>query len=867
MSKKSKKLAFGLVAVSLAFTCLSTACKKEQEEYIPPYDAATRVPTDTNEQTVTLSASDYAYYNNSIEVYDGDGNIYDIGDPYVFRFDGKYYLYSSLNGERRFNGQIPCWVSENLVDWKWGGFAYDPGYTAEDSPSYIAFAPEVVYYKGWFYMCESRRGQGHYFFRSASPTGPFDLISDNLSMGLDGSFYLANDGQLYFMSAEDQITDRICYFPIDFVEDANGNVSVQIDNTKQNIIDTAYLDGWTEGPGYFARNGYQYLTYTGNHVDSANYKVGYSSTKNENLFKGLTAKDRNVTLVSTGMDTPAIPAYGNKNGETRTSNFRAFGHSSNVIGPNMDSIYTAFHNANRVNYDNTFYSSTRQYNLTQYYTNASYVLTNGLGNYQKTKPQMPDYTASVNELISTGGTYLSTEQTEKLFTAELSFRLTDGKGKVLLGQGNGNGASVMVDGQNLTYTAADGTSVKGTVAVSTNEQAVHTVKVVNGANSVEIYYDNVRVLTSEKTVAAGKVGYSDGAQPSSTCFTNDAFGTSDFDSVKDLTGSWAAYAYMKGENRGYSLSDASVLLDGVRQGEKEKTEYVESLDATAVTLRTGDWVKYAINAPASDYYALNLLLGEKSKGCIFEIIIDNQTITKMEVPKDTTFGANGYVNFNAGSFYCESGLHTMKIRVYGGKLDVVNISTESGGEKLGTVNDSLMEKDTTVFKNLLGSKYSFLPGAGLLTSSRDDRTLFVAGNQGVSDYEISVNVKIVQGTSGGILFRMDNYSYTNYKTTQLGDSWQGYYLQLNPSYISLEKRTYSKKEKIKTIKTDGDDSLAGGTEVKVTVRCKNGDISIAINGTVYIEYFDADAYLTGYIGLYSEKESSYRYSSFTYKEI
>ena len=209
----------------------------------------------------------------------------------------------------------------------------------------------------------------------------------------------------------------------------------------------------------------------------------------------------------------------------------------------------------------------------------------------------------------------------------------------------------------------------------------------------------------------------------------------------------------------------------------------------------------------------------------------------------------------------------MKIRVYGGKLDVVNISTESGGEKLGTVNDSLMEKDTTVFKNLLGSKYSFLPGAGLLTSSRDDRTLFVAGNQGVSDYEISVNVKIVQGTSGGILFRMDNYSYTNYKTTQLGDSWQGYYLQLNPSYISLEKRTYSKKEKIKTIKTDGDDSLAGGTEVKVTVRCKNGDISIAINGTVYIEYFDADAYLTGYIGLYSEKESSYRYSSFTYKEI
>lgn len=873
MSGNKKKLILGTVAITMAFAVFSTSCKKTEENEIPAYDASTRVATDQSEQVVTLDSENYSYYNNSIELYDDDGNVYDIGDPYVFRYDGKYYLYSSLNGERRYNGQIPCWVSDNLVDWEFAAYAYTPDYVATDSPSYIAFAPEVVYYKGYFYLCESRRGQGHYFFRSESPIGPFELISDNLHMGLDGSFYLANDGQLYFMSAEDEYTDRICYYKIDFVEDEEGTPSVEIDTTKRTIVDTAELGGWTEGPGYFARNGYQYLTYTGNHVDSANYRVGYSSTSDSLLFNGLTKKADNITLIASGMDTPSVDAYTYVNGESttvaaRSSNFRGLGHSSNVIGPNMDSIYTAFHNADRINYDNTFYTSTRQYNLTQYYTNNSYVLTNGLGNYLKTKPEMPDYTAAASELTETeNGTYMSTKETEKVFTAELSFKLTDNAGKVLLGQGNGNGASVTVSGTKLTYTASDGSTAVGTVAISTNGNAVHTVKVVNGYASVEIYYDNVRVVTSGKPANAGKVGYTGGAIPSSTCFTNDAFGTSDFDSVKDLTGSWAAYAYMKGENVGYSLSDASVRTDGVRQGEAEKTAYVEKIDATALTLTANDWVKYTVNAPKSDWYSLSLLVGEESKGCIFEVIIDNESIYKMQIPSDLSFGDDGYVNINAGSFECESGLHTMKIRVYGGKLNVVNVSTESGAKSLGELSDALTDGEQSVFKGLVGTRYSYMPNMGLLTSAKDDRTLLIAGSQGVSNYEISVNVKIAQGSSGGIMFRLDNYSFTNYKTTQLSDSWRGYYLQLNPTSISLKRGDYTTSpESIKTVKTTGDDALKDGTTVKVTIRCLYNDITISINGEKYIEYHDENAYTTGYIGLYADS-SSYLYSSFTYKEI
>lgn len=833
----------------------------------PPYDASTRTPTDEGETYTTVSDEEFEYYNNYIELYDGDGDVYDIGDPYVFRYDGKYYLYTSLNGDKRMSGKIPCWVSENLVDWEWAGWAYDPKSSSANSASYIAFAPEVVYYNGWFYMCESRKGEGHYFFRSASPSGPFELISGNLGMGIDGSFYLANNGQLYFLSAENVRSMRICYFPIDFVEDSSGNVSVSIDNTQTNYVDTAYLNGWTEGPGYFTRNGYGYFTYTGNHVDSASYKVAYSYTSNEdNVVDGLQEKTQNITLVSSGMDNEALPGYASKDGSTQVSNYRGLGHSSNVVGPNLDSIYTAYHNANRVNYNNEMMTSTRKYNVTQYFTNDSYVLTNGLGNYLKTKPATPDYSVNADALVKSGELTLSMEQTESVFTAELSFKLTNNAGGVLAGYDGSKYAKVQVNGTTLTYTAADGSTQTANVRVSTNTEAVHTVKLVNGSNTLDIYYDNVRVLSTAKTISAGKVGYLGGAQPSSTCFTNDAFGTSDFDAVKDLTGSWAAYAYNKGENSGWSIKNASVQADGVRQGEKESTKKVASMDARALVLKANDWVKYTVNAPKSDTYALNLLVGKASRGCVFEVIVDNKTISKMEIPADTNFGDREYINVSAGAFACGEGIHTVKVRVYGGTLDVINFSTESGGAPLGEVTDSLTDSENLSFTAKLGERYSVMP-IGIMTSTSDDRALLVGGNQGVGNYEMSIDVRIVSGANGGILFRMDNYSYTHYSTTQLGDTYSGYYLQLNGNFISLTRSNFSKKEQLKVVKPSSEDSFLNGSTVTVTIRCKNGDIKILLNGEEYISVFDGDAYLTGYIGLYNADGSSYVWSNYRYKEI
>lgn len=842
------------------------------EKPMPPYDPATRTPTDANEIAYTIDADDYGYYNNYVEFYDGDGDVYDIGDPFVFRFDGKYYLYTSLNGDKKKTGKIPCWSSENLVDWQWEGWAYDPKSSSESSETYIAFAPEVVYYKGWFYMCESRRGQGHYFFRSDKPQGPYTKISENLGMGIDGSFHLASGGKLYFLSAENVYANRVCWFEIDFIEE-NGEPKVVVDPTAYHIIDDAYESGWTEGPGVFARNGYEYLTYAANHVDAPQYRVAYSYAKNAIVFgdaENLNSPWDNVTLVSTGIDNPAVPGYASKTGNTAVTDYRGLGHSSNVVGPNLDSIYTAYHNAGRINYrnenDNT--GGTRKFNVTQYFTNEGYLLTNGLGNYTRTKPEMPDYSASASAL-SDGK---STESTGNVFTAEISFRLTDGAAEVVAG-----GSTVAISGSNLTVKKGSESLAHGTVPTSTNPDAIHTVKVINGASKAEIYFDNVLAAKTSVSLGAGKIGYGAGARGTSLMFTNDAFGTSDFDAVKDLTGSFPAFAYLKGENRGFSLSKGKLNANGVRQGEKETTKSVAgakianslstektgNVPVTATVLSRGDWVKYLVNAPAADTYALNALIGKESAGCTFEIIVDNETISKFVVPVAAAFGDSDYVNLSIGSFDCGAGLHTLKIRVYDGTLAVANFSTVKGGKGANLTNT--LKKDeasSSPFVRKMGKNSSYTAN-GLILNPTDDKTLFLTGEKGAANFEMSVNVSVVQSGRGGIMFRMNDFGYATAKAQQL--NWRGYYLDINENAVTLTKDGHTKSEKLFFGRPTA--SLKGGAVVKVTVRAENSNITISMNDNVLVSHFDPEAYLSGYIGLYSEKGAMFIYSDYSYRTL
>ena len=249
------------------------------------------------------------------------------GDPFVMRFNGLYYLYCSSAGN-----YIKCWISEDLINFEYAGSVCDEPVIEG------AYAPEVCYYKGRFYMITSPIGSGHYLLEAEYPTGPFHLISDNYGLLIDGSFYIDDDGKQYMLRAGHK---GIIIHSMPSPNEINVNGET---------IPETYLNHWTEGPMIIKRNGYYFLTYTGNHLLSKGYRIAYcvSETKPDSGYVNL----KNQTLLlETG------------------SEFHALGHSSSFLAPDLDSYLIAYHNINldinprkrSMNIDHLYFNGARMY--------------------------------------------------------------------------------------------------------------------------------------------------------------------------------------------------------------------------------------------------------------------------------------------------------------------------------------------------------------------------------------------------------------------------------------------------------------------------------------------------------------------------
>lgn len=100
-------------------------------------------------------------YENHIEIEGqwgasaatGEDGQYGIGDPFVMRWNGKYYLYPSTSDP--CDG-IKVFESDDLIHWTYRGMAV----AESEATVHGAYAPEVVYYNGYFYLCQSARDRG-----------------------------------------------------------------------------------------------------------------------------------------------------------------------------------------------------------------------------------------------------------------------------------------------------------------------------------------------------------------------------------------------------------------------------------------------------------------------------------------------------------------------------------------------------------------------------------------------------------------------------------------------------------------------------------------------------------------------------------
>ena len=271
----------------------------------------------------------------------------------VMRFNGRYYLYPSSSEYR-----IKAFMSTDLVNWTYKGYV-----TETMSDFFLAYAPEVVYFNGKFYMITSPQGRGHYILKSDNPLGPFVPITGNFGYGIDGSFWVTDDNRLLLLYPEDwsiYVTEM--------------DLNTMLPSHRSHKLN-ATLRHWTEGPGLFRRGDFFYLTYSGNHLLSSGYRVAYSYIKGNNPIGRYIMPENNIILIRSVFNDP----------------FRGLGHNSNVIGPNLDSIYAPYHNLIAIP------GPQRRYNLDRLLTNGGVLYSTGPTNFEVPVPSMPDIFGWLNE--------------------------------------------------------------------------------------------------------------------------------------------------------------------------------------------------------------------------------------------------------------------------------------------------------------------------------------------------------------------------------------------------------------------------------------------------------------------------------------
>ncbi len=227
---------------------------------------------------------------------------YALADPFLLRHDGWYYLY----GTAKFGQGVECWKSEDLV-----GFEY-LGQVCDIEELHNAFAPEVIYSHGKFYMMTSPKGNGHYILESDQPDGPFEMTGPNIGQSIDGSVFIDDDGSMYFYRAG---------FKGIMVHKMDSTTSIR---AKGQMVENSSLDHWTEGPMVIKRDGLYYMTVTGNHFLSRGYRVAYL-VSDQGPDRGFKKLDESILLL-----------------ETMDQRF-GLGHSANVLAPDMSGDLIVYH--------------------------------------------------------------------------------------------------------------------------------------------------------------------------------------------------------------------------------------------------------------------------------------------------------------------------------------------------------------------------------------------------------------------------------------------------------------------------------------------------------------------------------------------
>ena len=206
-----------------------------------------------------------ARYCNPLPMVTAPGG-YAAGDVTVIKEEGKYYMFCTGGG---------AWISEDMLSWSF------------QRVEQVPIAPDVVKFKGSFYMC----GNDGPLYKADTPLGPYVSLGDwkntpDVAGGWNGAFdmdiYIDDDNTPYLYYAGRGISGifGVKLDPGDLTRFA-GPVKHLIRFNSGHIWErygemNEYPDvAWVEGPWMQKHNGRYYLQYSASGTQWKTYAEGY----------------------------------------------------------------------------------------------------------------------------------------------------------------------------------------------------------------------------------------------------------------------------------------------------------------------------------------------------------------------------------------------------------------------------------------------------------------------------------------------------------------------------------------------------------------------------------------------------------------
>lgn len=383
-----------------------------------------------------------------------NGDAYPCGDPFVLRFNGKYYLYPSATDE---DDGIRCFISDDLSEF------VEYGYVARDERLRNAYAPELICHNGVFYLCTSPNGNGHYFLKSDSPLGPFEFISDNVNSMIDGSFVHDQNYQIRFVRADHNGIAMLNF-------DEKGMLS-----NRHNIL-PQISRGWTEGPSVFYRYPYYYATYCGNFLLSTAYRIKYGTSKVIDFDYRLS-------------DEPLIIST--------DDNYSALGHNSIVMGPDLNTYLVVYHIFDE-------HRPFRYLGMDKLYFNGRKLAcnVNDFINRKFDKCTCScDLSLDKTKVLYQNDCILLNKKTSDRFIAEFNFQ---GEIEIIFSYDKGQYGSIYLSNEKKIFSYREDT-IELNINSHFDFNKFHCLRLEN-KNDLYLYIDNVFIIKLNK-VEAGYIGY------------------------------------------------------------------------------------------------------------------------------------------------------------------------------------------------------------------------------------------------------------------------------------------------------------------------------------------------------------------------